>query len=62
MIDLQGGSKRITRLHDNLIESNKLRRFNGTLKHYDYEPLKDAQMVANEIKKRFGALLQNNDD
>lgn len=62
MIDLQGGSKRITRLHDNLIANNKLRRFNGTLEHYDYEPLKDAQMVANEIKKRFGALLQNNDD
>lgn len=50
MIDLDGGSKRITALHDNLIKAGILRRFTGSLEPYTYEPLNDAQMIANEIR------------
>ncbi len=57
MINLEGGAKRISDLHANLIRHGALREFNGSLAPYEYEPLNDAQMVANEIKKRFGTLL-----
>lgn len=53
MIDLDGGSKRIDLLHNNLINGGALKKFNGTLEPYRYEPLNDAQIIANEIKKRF---------
>ncbi len=52
MIDLEGGSKRITKLHNNLIKHGALRKFNGSLENYSYEPLNDAVLIANEIKKR----------
>lgn len=61
MIPLEGGSKRINAMHNNLIESGKLKIFDGKLVTYDYEPLNDAKMVANEIKSRFGALLSLRD-
>lgn len=57
MIGLEGGAKRISKLHDNLIRHGVLRRFEGRLEPFTYEPLNDAQMVAEEIKKRFGSLL-----
>ena len=55
MIDLEGGTKRISALHDHLIYYGALRRLsdvNGAFEPYDYEPLNDAQYVAEEIKKR----------
>lgn len=61
MIPLDGGSKRINRLHHNLTTQGKLKIFDGTLEHYDYEPLNDAQFVANALKTRFGALLNTDD-
>lgn len=57
MIALDGGAKRISTLHSNLIRHGVLRQFNGLLEPYDYEPLNDAQIVSKEIKKRFGTLL-----
>lgn len=54
MIPLDGGAKRITRLHNNLIKAGALRVFDGCLERYAYEPLNDAKKVAQEINKRFG--------
>jgi len=57
MIDLEGGSKRISALHDNLINHGALRRLNDindAFEPYDYAPLGDAQYVAQEIRKRSG--------
>ena len=61
MIDLEGGSKRITALHNSLIKHGALRRFEGALEPYHYEPLNDSKLVADEIKNRFGALLSLHD-
>ena len=58
MIDLEGGTKRIARLHDNLIRHGVLKKFNGALDHFTYAPLNDAQMVADEIRKRFSNLFE----
>ena len=52
MIDLEGGAKRISQLHQNLIEYGALRKFEGQLETFSYKPLNDSQMVAEEIKKR----------
>ena len=58
MIPLEGGAKRIERLHDNLIRHGVLRKFSGALDHFAYEPLNDAQMVADAIKTRFAHLFE----
>lgn len=52
MIDLEGGAKRISQLHQNLVEYGALRKFEGQLETFSYKPLNDSQMVAEEIKKR----------
>ncbi|MGH1455583.1 MAG: mitochondrial fission ELM1 family protein [Alphaproteobacteria bacterium] len=53
MIPLEGGGKRINAFHENLISSRCLRVFDGHIENYDYLPLNDSQIVANEIKKRY---------
>lgn len=57
MIDLEGGSKRISAFHNNIMRHGALKPFNGRLEPFSYEPFNDAEMVAKEIKKRFGTLL-----
>lgn len=52
MVTLPGKSARFDRLHDNLIQSGIIRKFEGKLESYDYTPLHDAAMVAEEIRKR----------
>ncbi len=52
MIPLDGGHPRIDKLHENLRQSGCLRNFNGTLEDWTYEPLNDAGMIAEEIRKR----------
>lgn len=52
IIPLKGGSPRFDKLHDNLLEQNKIRRFEGTLEPYDYAPLRDSAFIAEEIQKR----------
>lgn len=59
MIDLDGGAKRISQLHKNLINDGKLRKFNGVLETFSYEPLNDAQRVASEIKRRLKDFTKN---
>ncbi len=59
MIDLDGGAKRITQLHENLINDGKLRKFEGNLETFSYEPLNDAQRVASEIKRRLKDFTKN---
>lgn len=54
MIDQDGGSKRITALHNHLIDYGALKRFSDTKEgfmSYSYPPLNDAGFVAKEIKK-----------
>ncbi len=58
MINLDGGANRISKLHENLIHHGALKKFEGVLDDYSYEPLNDAQMVADEIKKRFEFLFE----
>ncbi len=57
MIALDGGSRRIMKMHDNLMCYGALRKFEGRLENFTYEPLNDSKIVADEIKKRFGTLL-----
>ncbi len=45
-------ARRIKNLQDNLIKHGGLRVFDGTLEAWHYTPLNDAQLVANELKKR----------
>jgi mitochondrial fission protein ELM1 len=51
MIPLEGGSKRLNKLHENLLQAGVLRIFDGHLESWTYEPLRDAQKVAGEIKR-----------
>ena len=50
---LQGGSEKFTKLYQNLKRRCLLRVFDGELNLYDYKPLNDAKLIADEIKKRF---------
>ncbi len=52
MIPLAGGAPRLDAFHDNLLQKGIVRRFEGKLEPYDYIPLNDAGLVADEIKKR----------
>jgi len=52
MIPLDGGHPRIDKLHENLRQSGCLRNFDGGFEIWTYEPLNDAGMIAEEIRKR----------
>ena len=52
MIELEGGHPRIDRLHKHLIDKGVLRVFDGDLASNTYEPLNDANMIANAIIER----------
>lgn len=52
MIPLEGGTRRFDAFHKGLIDAGVIRRFDGALKSYDYTPLDDAGLIAQEIKKR----------
>lgn len=54
MIPLEGGAKRVNAFHKTLLDQGILRVFEpDKLEKYDYEPLRDADLIANEVKKRF---------
>lgn len=55
MITLHGGSGRLTKLHENLKSRGALRPFAGILEKWDYEPLRDSDLVAKEIEDRMAA-------
>jgi hypothetical protein len=50
---LDGGSPKFDRLYKTLSDHGGLRIFEGNLEQWTYEPLNDAKMVADEIKKHF---------
>jgi len=52
-LPLNGGSEKFTILYQNLKRRANLRVFDGELNDIEYKPLRDAKMVADEIKKRF---------
>ena len=58
IIPLEGNSARFDRLHDHMQKIGVTRSFDGNLENWTYEPLNDAQIVANAIKeamqKRYG--------
>jgi mitochondrial fission protein ELM1 len=53
MIPMEGGARRIESLHNHLISRGSLKVFDGSVGPFQYEPPNDAQIIANEIKKRF---------
>lgn len=52
VIPLAGGSRRHRRFHDELEEQGLTRPFAGTLEHWRYAPLLDAEVVAAEVRRR----------
>lgn len=52
IIGMEGGSPKFDRFYKALKEKNIARDFEGTLESWNYAPLNDAQLVANEIKER----------
>ena len=56
VFDLEGGSEKFRRFHDNLRERGFTRPFTGSLEIWDYTPLRDTELVADEIRRRIDAL------
>lgn len=52
IIPMDGGSKRLNRFHDNMSDAGITRIFDGNLYDWEYEPLRDAQKIAQAIKSR----------
>jgi mitochondrial fission protein ELM1 len=52
IVPLAGGSPRLNRFHQNLVNRGIARFFDGKLESWTYDPLRDAQKAADEIKKR----------
>lgn len=54
VIPLDGGGRRINLFHRNMAEAGITRIFFETLEHWHYEPLHDAQKIADTIKNALG--------
>ena len=54
MLPLDGGTPRFNKFHNHLLENGIIRTFDGSLKEYSYAPIRDAKLVAWEIKSRIG--------
>ena len=52
VISLKGGSKRLDQLHENLRQKGITRPFDSRLESWSYEPLRDSQKIADEIRAR----------
>lgn len=52
MIGLEGGGARLEKLHQNLMKTGILRPFDGKLENWSYAPLRDAEKIATEIRRR----------
>lgn len=52
MVPLAGGSARLDKFHRTLMNDGIIRLFEGKLEKWTYDPLRDAQKAADEIKKR----------
>jgi hypothetical protein len=53
IIELEGGSKKFTRLYQNLMRQGAVRKFEGQLEQWNYDALQDAKAVADRIIKDF---------
>lgn len=54
IIELEGSSPRFDRLYAHLKEIGAIRQFDGNLADWSYEPLKDADFIANKILGKLG--------
>ncbi len=51
MIPMDGGSRRFDKFHENLLKHGIIRRFDGMLEQWSYEPLQDSARIAAEIRR-----------
>lgn len=56
VFDLEGGSEKFRRFHENLRARGFTRPFTGSLENWNYTPLRDTESVADEIRRRIDAL------
>ena len=54
MVPLNGKSPRFSRLYQHFEDIGAMRIFDGTLPKWHYPPINDANMIADEIKRRSG--------
>jgi len=54
IVKLPGHSRRIGAFHDGLVADGITRWFDGTLERWSYAPVDDTDVVAREIRRRFG--------
>ncbi len=52
MIEMEGGTKRFDKFHQNLKDQGIIRPFEGKIESWGYPPLNDAALVASEILRR----------
>ncbi|MEM5516700.1 mitochondrial fission ELM1 family protein [Henriciella sp. AS95] len=55
MVALEGSNPKFDRLHESLIKRGCARWFEGTLEQWSYDPLREADRVADEIVRRLVA-------
>jgi hypothetical protein len=51
---LKGGSRRLNTCLTVLLNKGVARFFDGDLEDYRYEPLRDAELIATEIRRKSG--------
>lgn len=54
LIPLEGGSPKFTRLYDHFHNLGITREFHGILENWTYTPLRDAQKIADSVRKASG--------
>jgi uncharacterized protein len=52
MVPLPGGTERFRRFHGGLLQKGIIRLFEGNLEEWRYNPLNDAEIIADAIRKR----------
>ncbi len=55
VVELAGGSAKFARFHQVLRQAGVTRPFTGRLEHWNYQPLRDTETTAAEIRRRLAA-------
>ncbi|PWC88901.1 hypothetical protein TSH100_06775 [Azospirillum sp. TSH100] len=55
VIELEGGSPKFRAFHDGLYQDGIARPFDGSLDQWDYQPLNETEVVADEVRRRLSA-------
>ncbi len=55
VVELKGGSAKFERFHQALRQAGATRPFTGRLEHWSYQPLRDTETAAAEIRCRLAA-------